>query len=477
MENLDERPLKKGLSSVINLVNEVDEDDNIDNEESIVNVVSGKNESIEKNNFQTAQKLRDAKIKLISVLAEFPVTALWLVNEYGQNANKNKRDQSKESPDLSDKLEAIKELFLLSAASFMTKDSPSASLNVNKIELNAELSKFPYTFEDLVKLVDVIVFAYKYRGLCYQPIKRKKASHTDLIIKRLEGVGRRTQLNAAKFYELTKPLSTHQYDEQFLFLSASEMQNSFEAVVLSEHDWLMARQNLTTANAKLVMYIANQYKGSFLAFDDLVQEGQVGLLKAVDRFDHRLGFQFSTYAGYWIKQSISRSLSRSERSVRIPCGQVANINKVFRAKEELYSKNGADVSVKELAEYTQFTEDEINTILSISQPPMPLESFDEGEDENSFAPIDFLEQQVFPSPLVKIAETELESLLAKALKMLSAREEKIICNHFGIKCDTEMTLQDIGSELNLTRERVRQIQVKALNMLKLYYGKQLMSFL
>jgi RNA polymerase primary sigma factor len=225
------------------------------------------------------------------------------------------------------------------------------------------------------------------------------------------------------------------------------------------------------------MYIANQYKSTFLAFDDLVQEGQVGLLKAVDRFDHRLGFQFSTYAGYWIKQSISRSLSRSERSVRIPCGQVANINKVFRAKEELYSKNGAEVSVKELADYTKFTEKEINTIISISQPPVPMENFDDTEDENTFAPIDFLEQQAFPSPLNDIAETELEGILAKALKMLSSREEKIICNHFGINCEGEMTLQDIGSELNLTRERVRQIQVKALNMLKMYYGKQLMSFL
>jgi RNA polymerase primary sigma factor len=223
-----------------------------------------------------------------------------------------------------------------------------------------------------------------------------------------------------------------------------------------------------------VLFIANQYKGSFLGFDDLVQEGQVGLLKAVDRFDHRMGFQFSTYAGYWIRQAISRALSRLERVVRVPCGQVANINKVFRAKEELCSKNAAEVSVKELAGHTQFTENEINAILAISQSPVPFESFG---DEDAFAPSDFLEQQVFAHPFIKIAEVELENLLAKAIKMLSFREAKIICCHFGIDCDMEMTLQDIGSELNLTRERVRQIQVKALNKLKLGYGQQLMGFL
>jgi RNA polymerase sigma factor (sigma-70 family) len=253
------------------------------------------------------------------------------------------------------------------------------------------------------------------------------------------------------------------------------MHIKFFQIVYAEHRWLSARQELAAANHRLVLFIANQYKASFLDFDDLVQEGQTGLLKAVDRFDHRLGFQFSTYAGYWIRQAISRSLSRCERLVRVPCGQVANINKVFRAKNELSSQTGKEPTVKDLAEYTKLTEDEINTILSISQTALSLEGPEDEED--SFAPIDFLEQQVYTHAFTSIAEADLEQLLSKAIETLNPREAKIICAHFGVDADREMTLQEIGSELNLTRERVRQIQVMALSKMRENFGQQLLCFM
>ena len=254
------------------------------------------------------------------------------------------------------------------------------------------------------------------------------------------------------------------------------MHKYFSEVVISEHLWLKLRQQLATANSRLVLFIANQYKGCFLNFDDLVQEGQIGLLKAVDRFDYRLGFQFSTYAGYWIRQSISRSLSRCERVVRVPCGQVATINKVFRTKDQLITKQGKEPSIKELAECAKLSNDEIHSILSISQTAMSLEGF-ESDEENSFAPIDFLEQQVFTPSFMNIAKTDLEELISKAIKVLNPREAKVICCHFGVNADNEMTLQEIGAELNLTRERVRQIQVMALDKIKRSFGEQLISFL
>lgn len=445
--------------------------------ESEMAITQGPTESVEKGNFQLAQKLSEEKTKLINALSQFPVTALWLLKEYDENCNKtNEDDQKTGSSELAYNLKNIKKYFLSANASFASKEWANGSCCDNKRMLMAALTKHPYSFEDLVKLVDIIAFSYKYRGLCYQPSSSGLKKNAEIIIKRLEGIGRQTKLNASKFFDLIKTYDAASYDEQFLFLTINEMHEFFGKVVFSEHSWLSARQRLASANSRLVLFIANQYRGFFLSFDDIVQEGQVGLIKAVDRFDHRLGFQFSTYAGYWIRQAISRALSRSERIVRIPCGQVANINKVFRAKEELYSRTGAEVSVKELAEYTTFTENEIITMLSISQPTLSLENFDD-EEENSFAPIDFLEQQVFSHPFIEIAESELGALIAKALKMLSSREAKIICCHFGIDCDKEMTLQNIGLELNLTRERVRQIQVKALNKLKLDFGQQLMSFL
>jgi len=201
-------------------------------------------------------------------------------------------------------------------------------------------------------------------------------------------------------------------------------------IVEAEQRWLSTRQVLASANIKLVMFIANQYKSAFLDFDDLVQEGQTGLLKAVDKFDYRLGFQFSTYAGYWIRQAISRSLSRSERVVRVPCGQVATINKVFRAKNELAAQTGQDPSIQQLADYTKLSTGDIHAILTISQSVLSLDGSD--DDEDAFAPIDFLEQQVFTPAYQTMAKQELHDLLSKAIETLNPREAKIICCHFGV---------------------------------------------
>jgi RNA polymerase sigma factor (sigma-70 family) len=162
--------------------------------------------------------------------------------------------------------------------------------------------------------------------------------------------------------------------------------------------------------------------------------------------------------------------------VRVPCGQVATINKVFRTKEQFIARTGKEPTIEELAECTTLSNDEIHAVLSISQTAMSLEGSGEDE-ENSFAPIDFLEQQVFTHAFMKIAQTDLENLISKAIKILNPREAKVICCHFGVEADNEMTLQEIGAELNLTRERVRQIQVMALDKIKRSFGEQLMSFL
>ena len=387
------------------------------------------------------------------------------------NMNKNaytaeQDDEATLESELTTALADIKKYF----HSLSRKALTDASYAVDKQNLVTALQLFPFSFHDLTKLVDVIVYAYKFRGLCYQPTHSGE-NNSDLILKRLEGLSRRSSINASKWSDILLA-----YDEQFLFLSSSDMHKYFTEVVFSEHLWLSLRQKLASANSRLVLFIANQYKGGFLDFDDLVQEGQTGLLKAVDRFDYRLGFQFSTYAGYWIRQAISRSLSRCERVVRVPCGQVANINKVFRTKDQFIAQTGREPTIKELAEFAKLSNDEIHSILSISQTAMSLEGSEEDE-ENSFAPIDFLEQQVFTHSFMKIAQTDLENLISKAIKILNPREAKVICCHFGVDADNEMTLQEIGAELNLTRERVRQIQVMALDKIKRSFGEQLISFL
>ena len=425
-------------------------------------------DNAENSNFQIAHLLKEQKSKLINALSQFPVTALWLFNEYEQNCYLSEQDdETALSTELTSTLANIRKYYQI----LSRKDSDDVAYALDKQLLITALQLFPFTFRDLTKLVDIIVYAYKFRGLCYRLSAHGIENKQNLLMKRLEGLNGRSSINASKWSDILKA----DYDEQFLFLSSSEMHKYFTEVVFSEHHWLRLRQQLASANSRLVLFIANQYKGGFLDFDDLVQEGQTGLLKAVDKFDYRLGFQFSTYAGYWIRQAISRSLSRCERVVRVPCGQVANINKVFRIKDQFIAQTGREPSIKELAENTKLSNNEINTILSISQTAMPLDGFE--DDENSFAPIDFLEQQVFTHSFRKIAQSELENLISKAIKMLNPREAKVICWHFGVDSDNEMTLQEIGAELNLTRERVRQIQVIALDKIKRSFGEQLMCFL
>ncbi|MDD2723649.1 MAG: RNA polymerase sigma factor RpoD/SigA [Methylovulum sp.] len=428
----------------------------------------------EHGNFEIARKLNAEKFKLINGLSQFPVTALLVLNTHEKMADISEQDEEISLvSDLASALSDIKKGYVEANKALLAVGPNDPVYLQHKQNLVSALQAFPFSFEELKKITEVIVYAYKIRGLCYQPAQESNSKTADLIIKRLEGNKHRNRASVAKMMDLFKDRDV--YDEQFLFLSRVEMHNYFAEIIIAEHRWLAARQQLAEANYKLVLFIANQYKAGFLDFEDLVQEGQTGLLKAVDRFDYRLGFQFSTYAGYWIRQAISRSLSRCERLVRVPCGQVANINKVYRAKNELMARTGLEPSVKELAEYTKLSSDDINMIMSISQTVMSLEGPENEED--AFAPIDFLEQRIFTHAFSSIADADLERLLGEAIDSLNSREAKVICSHFGVDTDKEMTLQEIGSELNLTRERVRQIQVMALNKIKLNFGQQLMCFL
>jgi len=437
-------------------------------ETAIVNSVNEAKGSAEHWNFQMASNLEAGKVRLINILSQFPATALWLLHRYEADACKS--EQTAEA--LTVVLAKIKNHYLLASLSFSGRGFNREAEADEKRCLTEALQAFLFSIEDLLVLTEFIIYAFTTRDDCYQSVSQNVKSHSDWIVKRLEGSSRRGKLN---FPDMIEAMGASQFDEQFLFLSGTDMQQHVIDMVFAERLWLRSRQALTEANSGLVLFIANRYKCGFLDFDDLVQEGQTGLLRAIDKFDYHLGFQFSTYAAYWIKHAMSRALSRSERVVRVPCEQVANIHKVLRAKNELLSKTGREPSVKELAEYSKIPDDQINAILCASQTAVSLENLD--DDEESLAPIDFLEQQVFANPFKKIEQSDLKAWIGKAIKILDPRELKVICCHFGVNTDNEMTLQEIGAELNLTRERVRQIQVKALNKMKLSYGKQLMSFL
>lgn len=429
----------------------------------------------ENRNLTLARQVEEHKIKLIEALANFPVTALWILNRYEQSFYKEEReDESASAAEYREFLKVIKKQYQCVLRLCDEGKNKQDSETVAHKRLKYAVQQFPFAFDDLVRLVDIIAYAFKYRGLTFCPGQSVNKKQAEIITKRLTSLPRPGQPCMSEQFTA---MGLQRYEEKFLFLPAGEMCKSLPEVILAEHSWLFYRQQLASVNSKLVLFIANQYKGNFLDFEDLIQEGQTGLLKAVDRFKYRLGFQFSTYAGYWIRQAISRALSRSERVVRIPCGQVATINKVFRAKEEITLKSGREPSAEELGRYTGLSREEVENIVSIAQTAVALESFSEDEEEQAFAPIDYLEQKIFGHAYDNIAKTQLEKLVKAAVKNLNPREMKIICAHFGIETDRQMTLQEIGAELNLTRERVRQIQAVALDKIKMRYGEQLLSLL
>jgi RNA polymerase sigma factor (sigma-70 family) len=443
----------------------------------VVSVVVETAEISEHCNFHIARQLKEEKTKLINGLCQFPMTALWLLNEYDKNAGSDDLDEEVGlSSDQAALFNTIKRSYLLASQELFNNAANDPAYLAAKHNLSIALQQFAFSFEDLTRLVEVIVYAYKYRGLSVQIGRLGSLKQRDVMFRRLEGLDRRNRFAGSKLSDLFKAIELSDYDEQFLFLSSSEMQKHFTDIVLAESRWLSLRQELAATNSRLVLFIANQYKAGFLDFEDIVQEGQTGLLKAVDRFDYRLGFQFSTYAGYWIRQAISRSLSRCERVVRVPCGQVANINRLYRLKDQYTTEAGREPSVQDLAGFAKMEVDDVHAILAISQTSLSIEGSEDG-GETAFAPIDFLEQQVFTHAFSGIAQSDLHRLLAEAIETLNPREAQVIRCHFGVGFEDEMTLQEIGSELNLTRERVRQIQVMALNKIKQNFGQQLASFL
>lgn len=435
---------------------------------AIVKDVNEANGSAEQCNFQLACKLEAGKAQLINILSQFPATALCLLYRYETDAYNPDAVADVPPSELTIALAEIKHSYLLASLPLSGRSLNREIGSDEKQHLTEALRAFPFSRDDLLMLTGLIVYASKARDAC----GRSSENHSGLVIRQREGSSRCGKLNLSDIIDAVRG---SQFDEHFLFLSCADMRRYVVDMAFAERLWLSSRQELAEANSGLVLFIANQYRSSFLDFDDLVQEGQTGLLRAIDKFDYHLGFQFSTYAAYWIKQAISRALSRCERVVRVPCEQVANIHKVLRAKSELLAKTGRKPSIKELADYSKIPDEQINVILSISQTAVPLENLD--GDEETLAPIDVLEQQVFVNPFKKIEQSDLKAWIAKAIKILDPRELKVICCHFGINTGNEMTLQEIGAELNLTRERVRQIQVIALNKMKLSYGKQLMGFL
>ena len=259
-------------------------------------------------------------------------------------------------------------------------------------------------------------------------------------------------------------VSEKDFIESELGLWGDEVKKAIRLCMRGEKEELEGKDLLVEANLRLVVSIAKKYIGNGLSLSDLIQEGNIGLMRSVDKFEYKRGYKFSTYATWWIRQAITRALADQARTIRIPVHMVETMNRVTRASNDLVQESGCEPTADEIAEKMGMPPGKVKAILRICKEPVSLETPFGKEDDSILG--DFIEDKTVPSPLESVLHNDLQSQIRKVMATLDEKEAAIIKRRFGIENDAARTLEEVGQEFRVTRERIRQIEAKVIKKLR-----------